>query len=56
MFVAQEMANHLAGESRDMPSGASPEPHSPHLPRALSEASEWVDSFIVLSIQLPFLF
>ncbi|XP_060746893.1 signal-induced proliferation-associated 1-like protein 3 isoform X2 [Tachysurus vachellii] len=39
-YETQEMANHLAGESRDMPSGASPEPHSPHLPRALSEASD----------------
>lgn len=54
MFVAQEIANHLSGEPRDMQSGTSPEPHSPHLPSALSETPEWVNTFIVLLIQTSF--
>ncbi|KAK3523883.1 hypothetical protein QTP70_015712, partial [Hemibagrus guttatus] len=39
-YETQEMANLLAGESRDIQSGTSPETHSPHLPHSLSEASD----------------
>ncbi|KAI5625112.1 hypothetical protein C0J50_15227 [Silurus asotus] len=37
---AQGVADLLSGESRDMQPGRSSEPHSPHLPHALSEAPE----------------
>ncbi|XP_026796806.3 signal-induced proliferation-associated 1-like protein 3 isoform X4 [Pangasianodon hypophthalmus] len=39
-YEEQEMANLLSGESRDLQSGTSPEPHSPHLPHALTEAPD----------------
>ncbi|KAI5096448.1 hypothetical protein C0J45_13342 [Silurus meridionalis] len=39
-YETQGVADLLSGESRDMQPGRSSEPHSPHLPHALSEAPE----------------